>query len=170
LGKAGGLRTRFDGTYLKNLITTTTSGSWDCAGLFGPSCQPATPKWRNRLTLDWDTPITALSAGLTWRHYNSVQNSFTSPSVPNDYIPPASLPAPLADARLPSMDYLDLHASWSWNKVVLRVGVNNVMDKDPPFMDVQTSGGNTIFAESNTNPSLYDTLGRQFYFNITADF
>ena len=51
---------------------------------------------------------------------------------------------------IPTISYLDLRASYTWNKVTVRAGVNNVLDKDPPLIDTINSGGNSIFAESNT--------------------
>jgi len=68
------------------------------------------------------------------------------------------------------MSYLDLRLSYAWNKVTFRVGVDNVLDKDPPTIDTANTGGNTIYAESNTYPSLYDTLGRYLFANVTIDF
>ena len=50
------------------------------------------------------------------------------------------------------------------------MGVNNVLDKDPPTIDTVNTGGNTNYAESNTYPSLYDVAGRFLYVNLTIDF
>jgi iron complex outermembrane receptor protein len=169
LGGLGRLRTRLDGSYLVKLITSPgSSPSYDCAGYFGPSCAPATPKWRHRLTLDWDTPFSGLSAGATWRYFATANNSLLDPKNTADFLG-AGAPK-LADAYLPSMSYLDLRVSYAVNKITIRAGVNNVMDKDPPTLDTIASGGNSIYAESNTYPSLYDTLGRFLFVNVTVDF
>ena len=56
------------------------------------------------------------------------------------------------------------------DKVTIRAGVNNVLDKDPPMIDTINSGGNQIYAESNTFPSVYDTAGRYLFLNLTVDF
>jgi outer membrane receptor protein involved in Fe transport len=173
LGSWGKLRARLDGTYLLNLITTPgASPSFDCAGRFGPSCAPVTPQWRHRLPIDWDTPVTGLSTGLTWRYFGSATNSRLDPKNP-DYAGAAlisSLAIPPPDARVPTISYLDLRISYVWNKVTFRAGVNNVLDKDPPLIDTIASGGNSIYAESNTYPSVYDTAGRFLYLNVTVDF
>jgi iron complex outermembrane recepter protein len=76
---------------------------------------------------------------------------------------------PPPDARIPTISYLDLHASYTWKTTTLRVGVNNVLDKDPPTIDTVNTGGNTTYAESNTYPSLYDVAGRYLYINVTID-
>jgi hypothetical protein len=52
----------------------------------------------------------------------------------------------------------------------IRLGCLNVLDKDPPLLDTINSGGNQIYAESNTFPSLYDTGGRYIFLNLTVDF
>jgi iron complex outermembrane recepter protein len=169
----GRLRSRLDGTYLLHLITTPGGGvaSYDCAGHFGPSCSPITPKWRHRFEVDWDTPVAGLSGGATWRFYGSGSNTLINPSSP-DYVGAATIAkaGPPADAHIPTISYLDLHASYSWNGVTLRVGVNNVLDKDPPFIDTANTGGNTTYAESNTYPSVYDMAGRYLFANLTVDF
>jgi len=170
LGKAGRLRTRLDGGYLLKLKITPGGGSsFDCAGFFGPDCAPATPKWRHRLSGDWDTPLTGFSAGATWRYFGEAKNELVNPGFPSSYSAAnAALGRP--DSRLPTISYLDLRVSYVWNKVTVRAGANNVLDKDPPLFDTITSGGNSTFAESNTYSSQYDTAGRFLYLNVTVDF
>jgi iron complex outermembrane recepter protein len=166
LGSFGRIRTRLDGTWLKSLVFTPGAGSaFDCAGRFGPSCSPITPTWRHRLTADWDTPLTGLSAGATWRFFGQATNTLLDPKTP-DYLAGITIP----DTRIPTISYLDLRVSYTWDKITARVGVNNVLDKDPPTIDTANSGGNQIFAESNTFPSVYDTLGRYLFLNVTVDF
>src|SRR5580704_495085 len=173
MGRFGKLRSRLDGTYLLHLITTPGGGvaPYDCAGYYGPSCTPITPKWRHRFTMDWDTPVTGLSGGATWRFFGSGTNTLLNPKSP-DYVGAATIAAagPPPDARIPTISYLDLHASYSWNSVTLRVGCNNVLDKDPPLFDTVNSGGNSAYAESNTFPSVYDVAGRYLFANLTVDF
>jgi outer membrane receptor protein involved in Fe transport len=70
--------------------------------------------------------------------------------------------------------YFDLTASAALaSNVTLRVGVNNVLDKNPP---VVTSGGGGYgsdiggFSNGNTYPGVYDALGRYLFVNISAKF
>jgi outer membrane receptor protein involved in Fe transport len=171
LGSLGKFRSRLDAGYLLKLLYSPGSGkSYECAGQFGPTCSantPPAPKYRHRLALDWDTPLTGFSTGLTWRYYGSVQNSLLNPGSP-DYkgaaygIPP--------DAQLPKISFLDMRVSYNINKVTVRVGANNILDKDPPTIDTLNDTGNSIYGESNTFPSMYDTLGRYIYANVTIDF
>ncbi|MGZ7030173.1 MAG: hypothetical protein ACXVG9_12680, partial [Terriglobales bacterium] len=71
------------------------------------------------------------------------------------------------DGHLPSMSYLDLAANWSiTKKVSLLVGINNLLDRDPPL----TSKYGTGAGNGNTFPSMYDALGRKMFLNLTAKF
>jgi iron complex outermembrane receptor protein len=170
MGNAGRLRTRLDGGYLLKLKITPGGGAeFDCAGYFGPDCAPATPKWRHRFSADWDTPFTGFGLGATWRYFGEAKNELVHLGFPSSYSP-AQIALGRPDERLPTVSYIDLRASYTWEKYTIRVGVNNVTDKDPPLFDTITSGGNSSYAESNTYPSMYDTAGRYLYLNITADF
>jgi iron complex outermembrane recepter protein len=173
MGEWGRLHSRLDGTSLLHLLTTPGGGvaTYDCAGYFGPTCTPITPKWRHRFSVDWDTPLAGFSAGAIWRFFGSGTNTLLNPSSP-DYVGAATIAkaGPPPDARIPAISYLDLHASYAWNKITLRVGCNNVLDKDPPTFDTINTGGNSAYAESNTFPSVYDVAGRYLFANVTVDF
>ena len=95
--------------------------------------------------------------------------SLLDPTNP-DYKGAANAALGRPDVRIPTISYLDLRASYTWNKITVRAGVNNVLDKDPPLLDTIDSGGNSIFAESNTYSSLYDVSGRFLFVNLTVDF
>ncbi|HTT41633.1 MAG TPA: TonB-dependent receptor [Steroidobacteraceae bacterium] len=167
IGRAGQLRARFDGTELLHLYFTPggpNPATYDCAGHFGNSCSPATPKWRHRFSMDWDTPLQGLGFGATWRYYSEVTNTTNTAGTP-DYIP--DFPNP--DTRLPSMSYIDLRASYVFGKATLRLGCNNVADKDPSVVTLFTAGNGTQ-ASANTYPGVYDTSGRYLYANLTVDF
>jgi iron complex outermembrane receptor protein len=172
MGKFGDVRTRMVGTYLAKLEFTpgalgaVGASAYNCAGMFGPDCMPTTPKWRHVFTADWDTPIQGFGVGMSWRFIGATVNSKTTTQVPEDYTPGYKP----TDPHLPSISYFDLHTSYVWNKATFRLGVNNLFDKDPPLFDTVHTGGNQIWAESNTNPSLYDTLGRYIFLNVTVDF
>jgi outer membrane receptor protein involved in Fe transport len=170
IGSWGKLRSRLDGTYLIKLITEPGAGApqFDCAGRYGPSCEPVTPTWRHRFAFDWDTPVAGLSSGFTWRFFGKASNTLFDPKNP-DYVGTQDRTL-RPDSEIPTISYLDLRVSYTWNKVTLRAGVNNVLDKDPPTLDTVDSGGNSIYAESNTWPSVYDVAGRFLYLNVTVDF
>jgi iron complex outermembrane receptor protein len=172
MGKFGDVRTRMVGTYLA--LFKFTPGAlggvggiaYNCAGMVGPDCQPATPKWRHVFTADWDTPLTGFGVGMSWRYFGETINSKTSTQVPPDFVPGYNP----TDPYMAAISYFDVHASYVWNKATFRLGVNNVFDKDPPLIDTVVTGGNQIYAESNTNPGTYDMLGRYIFLNVTVDF
>jgi len=49
-----------------------------------------------------------------------------------------------------------------WN---VRVGVNNLLDKDPPLTSLQSG-----FTNGNTYPQTYDAQGRYLFVGTTIDF
>lgn len=167
MGPFGRLSARLDAGYLLKLVTSPGTGlPYDCAGFFGPSCAPPTPKYRHRLSMDWATPVAGFGVGATWRFYGATANSLLDSRTP-DFLAGYGVPP---DAHIPKISYLDLRASYTIDKVTVRVGMNNAFDKDPPIVDTLNSGGNSIYAESNTYPSMYDTLGRYMFINLTVDF
>ena len=67
-------------------------------------------------------------------------------------------------AHIPSYNYLDLTAVvHPVKQVEVRLGVNNLFDKDPPLLPSQLANE----AQNNTYNS-YDTLGRQLYVAFTV--
>ena len=113
----------------------------------------------------WSTPW-RVDAGLRWRYFDSVSVDATSgnPSLANNItVEPVITP-------LGARNYIDLFASWQIDKNwLVRVGVNNVLDKDPPITS-GTAADAGIFGNGNTFPTVYDSLGRLFFLNITAKF
>ena len=69
--------------------------------------------------------------------------------------------------HIPNYSYLDLAVHWGVTQhVQVRAGVNNVLDKDPPFLpsgDINTTGG------FNTLPA-YDIVGREVYLALRTTF
>ena len=64
---------------------------------------------------------------------------------------------------VPSVTYLDLAASWQFlEKSVLRIGVNNVTDKQPPAYAPNVQSG--------TDPSTYDVIGRRVFGQVVVAF
>ena len=159
----GGIAFAFVGTWLNEFITEPVPGlgTYDCAGLYGTVCVAPLPKWRNNLTVTWNTPW-SWNVGGRWRYFDSVdiENTSSNPFLaPGDFNPP--------DKTLGARNYIDLFANWQINKnFSVRGGVNNVFDKDPPI----TSIGNLPYYNGNTFPQTYDALGRNFFLNVTAKF
>ena len=173
----GGVQVNFNGTYLDKLETTPNKGDKpiDCAGFYGSNCaalggtQNPNMKWRHKARLTWNTPFPydlALSA--QWRFLSDVDLDKTS-SDPRLQTTASKLAAQKTDLHLGSRSYLDLLASFNVkDNYSFRIGVNNVLDKDPPLngaTNCPTGGCN-----QNVWPGVYDALGRYVFVGLTANF
>jgi outer membrane receptor protein involved in Fe transport len=105
----------------------------------------------SRVGYSWN----ALSVGLGWQHLPSIRAAAASVN-PTTTIQGAK-----------SYDLLYLSAGYVWDKYSFRIGVDNVLDKDPPT--VQSNPGVTT-ASNVTNPGFYDVLGRRWYVGVKATF
>jgi iron complex outermembrane receptor protein len=174
-GGWGSFSAALNGAYLQHSTTTPYpgSGSYDCAGLFGSSCNNGSvnPHWRHNLRLSWDTPWNFLLS-MQWRFIGptSFDNNSTNPLLAGAEETGSTTP-PYYDqynARIPGYSYLDLTAVWhALANVELRAGVTNVLDKDPPLIpsgDITSNSG-----PANSYPT-YDYLGRQLFVAFTAKF
>ncbi len=174
----GSLSAALTGTYLQHLTTTPFpgSGSYDCAGLFGSSCNNGSvnPHWRHNLRVSWDTPWKVLLSG-QWRFIGptNFDNNSANPllqgveSVSNG----TNESAPYFDAynaKIPGYSYFDLTAVWKApHHLELRAGITNLFDKDPPLVPSADISGNS--GAANSYPT-YDYLGRQLFIAFTAKF
>jgi iron complex outermembrane recepter protein len=160
----GLLVTSFNGAWLQHDITTPFpgSGSYDCAGLFGATCQVGThPSWRHQMRVTWDTPWRVLLTA-QWRFIGgaSLDNNSNNPVLHGAEFGANNT----TYAQLPNYSYLDLAAgAHVLDGLEIRVGVNNLFDKDPPLLPSQISNG----VQNNTFPT-YDTRGRTLYVAFTA--
>jgi iron complex outermembrane recepter protein len=160
----GNLTWDLNGSYLQHMKSTPYVGAhtYDCAGLFGYTCQTVNPRWHHLFRMTWNTPWNA-SFAATWRYIGKVteDNNTGDPTLQNatyggyDYF----------NGSIQSYSYLDLQATWNVYKgVQLRAGVNNVLDKDPPIInDFIAPGGSTTYPT-------YDEFGRVLYVAFTAKF
>ena len=86
-----------------------------------------------------------MDVSLTWRYYDSVRNS-------------AALASNI-DYELDDQNYFDLAANWNvTEKASILLGINNVLDEDPPLNSNVGTTGN-----GNTYPQTYDALGRWIF-------
>ena len=168
-GNWGTFSANFDGAYLWHDTTTPYpgSGSFDCAGLFGSTCENGSvnPRWRHNMRVSWDTPLNVLLSA-QWRFIGPTtfdNNSgnpllhFAEEGAYDQY-----------NARIPGYSYLDLTAVWhAMKQLEVRVGVSNVLDKDPPIIPSLDISGNAGPANSF---AAYDYLGREVFVAFTAKF
>jgi len=163
-----GLDFSLNGTYLRSYTVENLpgSGSYDCAGLFGATCgasAPVVPKWRHKARLTWSSPWN-FDVSATWRYIDRVKNDMLDGN--------EQLAGELDTARddhLASRSYLDLSGIYRFGrKMSLSVGVNNLLDKDPPLASSSSVTGS--YGNGNTFPQVYDTYGRFVYANLTYRF
>ncbi|MDP3080802.1 MAG: TonB-dependent receptor [Brevundimonas sp.] len=158
----GSMQLSFVGTWLEELVFDSGTGGAgavvDCVGQFGSICGTSNPEWRHRARATWLTPWD-LDLSATWRYYGEVDNDAQTETY-------GAVTVPRLDRHFDAENYLDLAAVWQvMDTVTLRAGVNNVLDNDPQISyNVGTTGN------GNTFPQLYDSLGRYFFFSVTANF
>ena len=150
---AGGiLKANLIGTYMLSKEYDNIPGvseAYDCVGTLDNSCF-AQPEWRHVLTLSYDMD-TYWRATAKWRYFGEV----------SDY----SGDDTLAQGGISSQSYLDLKASFTINEYTsLLVGVNNVLDKEPPLL------GGSLSTNANAIAGYYDTLGRYFHTTVSFKF
>jgi outer membrane receptor protein involved in Fe transport len=164
----GRLEATLNGSYLqKSELTPIRGFSYDCAGLYGVTCQTVNPKWRHNLRLSWQTPWKILLSA-QWRFIGSVSldtnDSQPSLQLINSTTNGGSYDA--FDAKLGSRSYLDLAGYWEISRhFTLRAGVNNVLDRDPPLVNSFVSQTGS----PNSFPT-YDLLGRVVFVGARALF
>lgn len=138
-------------------------GAFDCLGLFGGTCGVPTPEWRHSLRTSWQTPWRGLDVALTWRYVDSVEVELTSDN------PQLAGPVPATDERFSSRSYVDLTAAMTFfENYTLRLGANNLLDKDPPLVGQANCPAGTC--NGNTFSQVYDSIGRQWFATLTVDF
>jgi outer membrane receptor protein involved in Fe transport len=164
LGRLGSANLDFRGSYILRWIVDNggLSTPYDCAGLFGAPCGMQ-PRWKHTARATWNAPH-AITLSLQWRHLGGVKLAALDPrfSLTNNVSP--------AYTRLKSSDYFDIATVFRVRKgFELRLGVNNVMDRQPPLVVGNTAAGDGPF-DANTYPTWYDPLGRYIFASVAVGF
>ena len=163
----GSLLWSLNGSYIIHNSTTPLpgGGSYDCAGLYGSTCQTFTPRWRHNLRTTWVSPWD-VDASLNWRFIGKVGNDNNDPNPLLHYVVEGAFD--FQSAQAPNISYIDLQLAWHtpWKGLDIRAGVDNLFDRDPPILVLPAYYG---AGYANTAPA-YDTLGRQAYVAFTATF
>jgi outer membrane receptor protein involved in Fe transport len=168
IAQFGRLSWTLSGTYTKDFLTQPlpTGGSFDCAGFWGATCGAPLPHWRHVLSTNWGTPWLGLDFSVKWRFIggSNVDRSSSDPQL--------AAPFYLATGHIPAYNYIDLSAAIPlMNNVDLRVGVNNIADKNPPLiLNGSLSDCPNSTCNDNTWAGTYDTLGRYIYAHVSVKF
>ena len=164
----GGFEFNLLGTMLFNKVTQPLpdSGSFDCKGYYGPSCGEPQPAWRHTLRTTWLIPDTSAELSLNWRYFGGVTVSTWSnnPYLAGDHY--------VLGGHIADYSWFDLAGLVNVNdNLVLRAGVNNILDKTAPSLDAGLLGASTnAWGNGNTFPGVYDPMGRTFFVNVTANY
>ena len=176
LPNLGSMIFNLEGTRLINLGTQPLTGgpAYDCAGYYGTTCGAPNAKWRHVFNTTWATPWSGFDFTARWRFLSGSDSEQISP---NSQLAGKNLPL---TQHIKPYSYLDLAADVSVYKMFkFQVGVNNVLDKDPPIIasggggfasDCPTITPNGSSCNGNTFPGTYDALGRYFFARLTAQF
>ena len=153
------------GTYLDSFIAQpiTNGFTYDCAGFYGITCGNPQPEWRHTARARFTT-ANDFSAQVSWRYVGKVKVDTISPDPDLNSVGAA----PTIDERLKAENYFDLLFSAPLkDTMTFRLGVQNLLDNDPPLISQASLGG---FGNGNVFPGTYDHLGRYVYVSLTADF
>jgi iron complex outermembrane receptor protein len=175
IGGAGKLRLGLIGTYLDSYEVSPQNGiAYDCVGLYGGICTSGNPngapvaEFRSKADVNWTTPWSGIDLNLGWRYYGESKRDLEDSQESLAFLGTAT-GSFATDSVLGSRSYIDLSASVSlFEKYTLRVGANNLLDKDPPLNGSSTCP--TGPCNGNTWPQAYDALGRQVFLTIGAEF
>ena len=101
-----------------------------------------------------------VTVSMQWRYVSSVEHEHNTDD------PTLSGNRVSFGGTLSSQNYFDLAGIWEINEqYALRLGVNNILDEDPPLVDTLWSGPGT---PNTWGP--YDTLGMQVFLAVNAKF
>ena len=156
------LKWEFVGTYLDKYVIQPLSGgfTYDCAGFYGTTCGSPTSSFRFNTNLKLTT-AKDFSLTVRWRYQNATKVDKLSSDVD------LAGDSPAIDQHIGAQSNFDLlFALPIKDSMTLRIGVNNVFDRDPPLISqTSISGGN-----GNSYPGTFDYLGRNVFINLSADF
>jgi len=71
-------------------------------------------------------------------------------------------PSVTSDAVAEATTYHDVVTTFDYGNAVVRVGINNLTDENPPYFHSNFNG--------NTEPGVYDVIGRRMFISMTATF
>ena len=161
LGRLGSANLEFRGAYVLRWIVDNggLSTPYDCAGLFGAPCGMQ-PHWKHTARATWDASH-GVSVSLQWRHLGGVRLAALDPEFNlTDEVSPGH-------TKLRPGDYFDIATVFRVKRrIELRLGVNNVLDRQPPLVVGNTAAGDGPF-NANTYPGWYDPLGRYLFASVS---
>ena len=135
----------------------------DCAGSFGRPCGntiqgTATPRWKLFNRASWT--IGPATFSLRHRYFSSTKDALFAQNDALDQ--PAPTNVPVHATKLQARHYFDAATTFDIaDRYELTLGVNNLTNAKPSLVGNQQ-------VQANTDPSLYDVLGRRFFVAVKA--
>ena len=156
-----GLKTIGNYTFDNEFVPITGAETVDCNGIFGGDCTGlgnfAQPKWRLTNYIDYQRDSWRVRTQL--RVIGKLEN-----------INKSSTAVPLVVPETDEEYYVDVSAQYAvTDAFTVTLGVENIGDNQPPklgFDFVGLGGG----ADANTDPSLYDVIGRRYFLSLRYGF
>jgi outer membrane receptor protein involved in Fe transport len=142
---------------------TPASINRDCLGYYSTSC--GGPSYKSKFNQRTTWVMGDYTVGYNWRYVGGVAieplANVTKADGNKTFLP--------AYSKIDAYSYLDLNASWNFNKSVkLSLSITNATNKKPPFV------GNTVSSTGvnagNTFPTYYDVVGRYYTMGATFKF
>ena len=171
IGRVGSIDLDFLGSGLDTQKTDPggLASPLECAGAYGSICGVSKPSWRHKARATWSA-TEQLSISLHWRYYGSVALDRSMPGNLNLIGPWRP-----GDERIGAQSFFDLtflaRASRGYE---LRLGIRNILDKEPPIISVTGFNPEGACSEAvcngNTFPQVYDPLGRYLFAGVTLNF
>lgn len=148
VGDGGAIDLSLVGTYLitADELPTPNSPTIQCKGTWDNSqCGAPSPEWAHTFRATWETPWDLNLTGY-WRYIGDVTETGVE------------------QADFDAFSWLDLAGTWQATEhLMLRAGVNNVFDKEPPLTGDSGAG----FGNGNTFPGVYDAKGRYWFMGLS---
>jgi outer membrane receptor protein involved in Fe transport len=172
----GSVSFNYNSTYLLsfNNISLPGTAEFDCVGFFGESCGNPNSEYRHNFVATWSTPWD-IRASLIWRYISgvdqvgSIDNGFIADGSNGNVVSLADTGTRQIDESIEAISYLDLTAFYDLTEsMTIRVGVNNILDEDPPITTTFGSTGANI--EANTVAGVFDAAGRFIFVGATVKF
>ncbi|PHR60605.1 MAG: hypothetical protein COA47_07545 [Robiginitomaculum sp.] len=167
-GKWGSFNWDYNASYYfeSSTLPVPGQGQFDCAGFYNAACGNPTSKYSHVFSTTYQTNYDVqLSA--VWRYksgvkrINSIDGTTGAITLDTNAIP----------AEIPAYSYFDVAAFWDvLPNVRFRVGINNVLDKDPPLVPAFAFVGPTGNSSGNTYPGNYDVTGRFIFTGLNVTF
>jgi outer membrane receptor protein involved in Fe transport len=145
---AGALDFNMTATWTEKNETQTTAVDpvFDFVGTIGSGTGSSVPEWK--MNLDTVYSRGPLKLTLSSRYIDSMVNSAT-----------VTGGSPITNTGVPATWYFDLIGRYEvTGNLTIRAGVNNLADQKPRLYSPNV--------QANTDPSLYDVLGRRYYVGI----